>query len=59
MLPLREDPAFDRWLRDRTPVGRWGDPEELVGAAIFLAAPASDFVNGQILYVDGGILAVI
>jgi gluconate 5-dehydrogenase len=57
--PLREDPAFDRWLRDRTPAGRWGDPEELVGAAIFLAAPASDFVNGQILYVDGGVLAVI
>jgi gluconate 5-dehydrogenase len=57
--PLKEDPAFDQWLRDRTPAGRWGDPEELVGAAIFLAAPASNFVNGQILYVDGGVLAVI
>jgi gluconate 5-dehydrogenase len=57
--PLKEDAAFDQWLRDRTPAGRWGDPEELVGAAIFFAAPASDFVNGQILYVDGGVLAVI
>jgi gluconate 5-dehydrogenase len=57
--PLREDPGFDQWLRSRTPAGRWGDPEELAGAAIFLAAPASDFVNGQVLYVDGGILAVI
>ena len=57
--PLRDDPEFDRWLRARTPAGRWGEPEELVGAAVFLAAPASDFVNGQILYVDGGLLAVI
>lgn len=57
--PLREDPDFDSWLRARTPAGRWGDPRELAGAVIFLAAPASDFVNGQVLYVDGGILAVI
>jgi gluconate 5-dehydrogenase len=57
--PLREDPGFDQWLRSRTPAGRWGDPKELAGAAIFLAAPASDFVNGQVLDVDGGILAVI
>jgi gluconate 5-dehydrogenase len=57
--PLREDPEFDGWLRRRTPAGRWGELDELIGAAIFLAAPASDFVHGQILYVDGGILAVI
>ena len=57
--PLRADPAFDQWIRGRTPAGRWGRPEELVGAAIFLAAPASDFVNGQILYVDGGLLAAV
>ena len=56
---LRDDAEFDAWLRGRTPAGRWGEPEELVGAAVFLAAPASDFVNGQIIYVDGGILAVI
>jgi gluconate 5-dehydrogenase len=57
--PLADDPEFDRWIRGRTPAGRWGLPEELVGAAVFLAAPASNFVNGQILYVDGGLLAAI
>jgi gluconate 5-dehydrogenase len=56
---LRDDVEFDAWLRKRTPAGRWGETEELVGAAVFLAAPASDFVNGQIIYVDGGIRAVI
>ena len=56
---LREDPTFDEWLRRRTPAGRWGDPRELIGAAVFLASPASDFVNGQIVYVDGGMLAVL
>jgi gluconate 5-dehydrogenase len=55
--PLVENPEFDRWIRGRTPAGRWGRPEELAGAAVFLASPASDFVNGQILYVDGGLLA--
>jgi gluconate 5-dehydrogenase len=57
--PLMEDPEFNRWICDRTPAGRWGRPEELVGAAVFLASRASDFVNGQILYVDGGLLASI
>jgi gluconate 5-dehydrogenase len=57
--PLMADPAFDAWLRARTPAGRWGDPEELVGAAVFLASSASDFVNGQVLTVDGGIAAVL
>jgi len=54
---LIQDPEFDRWIRQRTPAGRWGKPEELIGAAVFLASRASDFVTGQILYVDGGILA--
>jgi len=57
--PLAADPKFDAWLRSRTPAGRWGRPEELVGAAVFLASGASDFVSGQIIYVDGGILAAI
>jgi gluconate 5-dehydrogenase len=57
--PLAEDPAFDAWIRSRTPAGRWGDPAELVGTAIFLASRASDFVTGQIIYVDGGIFAAL
>ncbi len=56
---LIEDPVFDEWLRKRTPAGRWGKIEELQGAAIFLAAHASDFINGQTIYVDGGVLAVL
>ncbi len=56
---LLDDPAFDAWVKARTPAGRWGDPAELAGAAIFLASPASDFVNGQIVYVDGGLLAAM
>ena len=50
---------FNEFIVDRTPAGVWGDPDELQGAAVFLSAKASDFVNGQILYVDGGILATI
>ncbi len=50
---------FHEFIINRTPAGRWGDPDDLAGAAIFLASKASDFVNGQILYVDGGILATI
>jgi gluconate 5-dehydrogenase len=56
---LSSDPAFDQWVRARTPAGRWGEPEEVVGCAVFLASAAADFVNGQVLYVDGGILASI
>ncbi|MGH6924022.1 MAG: glucose 1-dehydrogenase [Propylenella sp.] len=56
---LSADPAFDAWVLSRTPAGRWGRPEEMVGAVVFLASPASDFVNGQTLYVDGGLLASI
>ncbi|MCB1429719.1 MAG: SDR family oxidoreductase [Nitratireductor sp.] len=54
---LVSDPQFSAWLEKRTPAGRWGNVEELVGACIFLASPASSFVNGHILYVDGGITA--
>lgn len=54
---LVADPAFSAWLEKRTPAGRWGRVEELVGAAIFLASNASSFVNGHVLYVDGGITA--
>jgi gluconate 5-dehydrogenase len=56
---LVEDPVFDEWLRKRTPAGRWGKLEDLHGVAVFLASAASDFVNGQTIYVDGGILSVI
>jgi len=54
---LVEDEKFSAWLTARTPLGRWGEVEELVGAAVFLASDASSFVNGHILYVDGGITA--
>ncbi|WP_062205147.1 SDR family oxidoreductase [Aureimonas sp. AU12] len=56
---LVDDPKFTEWLKTRTPTGRWGKVEELQGAAIFLASAASDFVNGQIIYVDGGVLATL
>lgn len=54
---LVADAEFSRWLERRTPAGRWGKVEELVGACVFLASDASSFVNGHILYVDGGITA--
>ncbi len=57
--PLEADPAFDAWLRARVPAGRWAEPEELAGAIVFLASDASSFVNGHVLYVDGGLLAVL
>lgn len=58
--PIRVDGnPFNEFIISRTPAGRWGDPEDLAGTAVFLASEASRFVNGQIIYVDGGILATI
>ena len=57
--PLVDDPAFDSWIRGRTPAGRWATVEDLVGTLVWLAAPASDFVNGQVIAVDGGLTAVV
>ncbi len=54
---LVADPTFSAWLEKRTPAGRWGNVDELIGACIFLASDAASFVNGHILYVDGGITA--
>ena len=56
---LVENPVFSSWLEQRTPARRWGNVEELAGAAIFLASDASSFVNGHVLYVDGGITACL
>jgi len=52
---LVDDPAFSAWLEKRTPAARWGNVDELIGAAVFLSGSASSFVNGHTLYVDGGI----
>ncbi|WP_066959351.1 gluconate 5-dehydrogenase [Microbulbifer sp. Q7] len=58
--PIRVDGhPFNDFIIGRTPAGRWGNPEDLQGAAVFLSSKASDFVNGQVVYVDGGILATI
>jgi gluconate 5-dehydrogenase len=58
--PIRVDGhPFNDFIINRTPAARWGDPEDLAGTAVFLSSKASDFVNGQIIYVDGGILATI
>jgi len=58
-VPLMNDPKFDAWVKGRTPSGRWGRPEDLIGVTVFLASAASDYINGQIVYVDGGLLAVM
>lgn len=50
---------FDKWVKNSNPAERWGKPEELVGTAIFLSSNASDYINGQVIYVDGGWLAVL
>lgn len=63
--PLREKQPdgsmhpFDRFIRSKTPAQRWGHTEDLMGLAVFLASPASDFINGQVVYIDGGISAYI
>jgi gluconate 5-dehydrogenase len=56
---LVANPEFTDWVRSRTPAGRWGNVEDLVGGVIYLASAASDFVNGQTIYVDGGMTAVV
>ncbi len=56
---LVNNPEFNAWVIGRTPARRWGKPGELVGTVVFLASEASDYVNGQIIYVDGGMLAVL
>ncbi|HHV95705.1 MAG TPA: SDR family oxidoreductase [Clostridiaceae bacterium] len=57
--PLAEDEKFDSWIKSRTPAGRWGDVKELIGATIFLASEASSYINGHILFVDGGLSSVV
>jgi gluconate 5-dehydrogenase len=56
---LVADEEFSAWVRGRTPAGRWGDVRDLVGTLLFLVSPASDFVNGQVVYVDGGMTCVL
>jgi gluconate 5-dehydrogenase len=56
---LMENAEFDAWVRGSNPAGRWGRPEELVGTAVYLASEASNYVNGQVIYVDGGWLSVL
>jgi len=56
---LLEDHKFDAMVRSRTPAGRWGEPSDLEGAAIFLASRASDYITGQIIYVEGGLLSAL
>ncbi|WP_327182166.1 SDR family oxidoreductase [Streptomyces sp. NBC_01334] len=57
--PLVRDEEFSAWVRRRTPAGRWGTTQDLVGGVLFLASPAADFVSGQVLYVDGGMTSVL
>ena len=56
---LIDNPEFDAWVKSSNPAGRWGNPDELAGTAVYLASAASNYVNGQIIYVDGGWLAVL
>jgi gluconate 5-dehydrogenase len=57
--PLQADAQFSQWVLSKTPLNRWGRPEELVGTAILLASRAGDFITGQIFYVDGGWTALV
>lgn len=57
--PLLSDEDFNEWVLSKTPLGRWGQPEDLVGTAVLLASKAGDFITGQIIYVDGGWLAML
>jgi gluconate 5-dehydrogenase len=53
-LPLSQDAKYNAWIESITPARRWGKPEDLTGAAIYLSSGASNFVNGHVLFVDGG-----
>jgi gluconate 5-dehydrogenase len=57
--PLQADVGFDKWVLSKTPLGRWGEPDDLVGTAVLLASKAGDFITGQIFYVDGGWTALL
>jgi len=57
--PLLDDEKFNAMVKSRTPAGRWGEPSDLAGAAVFLASRASDYVTGQIIYVEGGLLSAL
>lgn len=56
---MRKDVAIDRWVKSRNPIGRWGKPEDIAGAVVYLASPAAAFVNGAVLVADGGMSAVV
>lgn len=56
---LVDDTEFDEWLRGRAPAGRWGTPDDLVGPAVWLASDGSRYVNGQVIFIDGGMTAVV
>ncbi len=57
--PAVDDPAFNDWLRQRVPLGRWGEPEDMIGPALLLASAAGDFLTGSVLVADGGLTAVM
>lgn len=57
--PLQADEEFNEWVHSKTPLGRWGEPDDLVGTAVLLASKAGEFITGQIIYVDGGWLALL
>jgi len=52
--PLAEDPEFDAWVKSEVPLQRWGKPADIIGLAVMLASPASDYISGQTIYIDGG-----
>jgi gluconate 5-dehydrogenase len=57
--PLQKDEQFNKWVLSKTPLGRWGKPEDMAGTAVLLASKAGEFITGQIIYVDGGWLALL
>jgi gluconate 5-dehydrogenase len=57
--PLKDKPEFDTWVKGRTPLARWGRPEDIARPVVFLASPAADFITGQVIYVDGGLTSTL